>query len=197
VKNALADGVAKQASGNAPEVGATGEADMYLWGANFLSDKSWGVGCDIQPAQTQVFKGIKVDFPAHIVLAPSVGTTREEIASKFPGGPKVRVSNNSTLVLDGENIKVNALDLNGTLVIHAVPGANVTVDGLKVQNKGWSFEELKDGQKVDQKYEIRGYQINRGEQAYFKFSQPGDYTLNDQTREKLETKEYNHPARRF
>ncbi len=192
VKNALADGAEKQKSGNAPEVAATGEQDMYQYSAEILR----AAGARVDSAEEKDYRGIKVRFPAHVILAPSVGVTTQELQTKFPGKQHIRITAESTLLLDGAEITLGTLNLDGALIIQAVPGAKVKVDGLSIRNKGWSFRVLnpEEDSKVDQKYAIRGYVLQREEQAFFSFEQPGEYTLSDQTADKYK-KEYKHPAR--
>lgn len=57
-------------------------------------------------------------------------------------GPK------SVLVLEGRDIHIKNLKVDGALVVRAVPGAKVTIDGLAVSNAGWkwaSLEQVKAG----------------------------------------------------
>lgn len=194
VKNAIRDGVDKQKSGNAAEVAATGEQDMYAWSAHMLQS----VGAKVETAPASTYRGISVAFPPQIVFAPSFGVTQAEVASKIAGGANIAISARSSLLLDGESIKIAALDLDGALIIHAHPQAQVVVDGLVVRNAGWRFGELTDEEEkqVDQKYAIRGYTLKREAQTYFRFDQPGTYVLNEQTRAQYENPNYSHPARR-
>ena len=48
----------------------------------------------------------------------------------------------STLVLEGEGLHLEGLELDGALVIKAAPGARVSVRGLKVSNEGWVMVPL-------------------------------------------------------
>lgn len=45
----------------------------------------------------------------------------------------------STLILDGPDIHIKNLRVDGALVVKAAPGAHVTIDGLTVSNKGWQW----------------------------------------------------------
>ena len=49
----------------------------------------------------------------------------------------------SVLVLEGPDISSKNLRVDGALVVRAVPGARVVIDGLTVSNKGWSWTPLK------------------------------------------------------
>lgn len=193
VKNALADGADKQKAGNAPEVASTGEQDMYAYSAAILQS----VGASLEAGKDEVYGGVRVNFPARVVFEPSFGTTTKELREKLPGNGKIKISARSALVIDGEQVSIGALQLDGALVIHAVPGAKVRVDGLTVSNGGWSFRALSpdDLQQVDQKYAMRGYVLDRAAQTYFLFDKPGEFVLSDANAKEFE-KEYKHPARR-
>lgn len=193
VKNALADGADKQKAGNAPEVASTGEQDMYAYSATLLQS----VGAQLESSKDEVYGGVKVNFPARVIFEPAVGTTTAELRDKLPGKDKIKISARSTLVVDGENVSIGALQLDGALIVHAVAGAKVRVDGLTVSNAGWSFRALSAAElaSVDQKYAMRGYVLDRAEQAYFVFDKPGEYALSDANAKEF-AKEYKHPARR-
>lgn len=45
-------------------------------------------------------------------------------------------------MLEGEGLVLETLDLDGALVIKAVPGARVSVRGLKLSNDGWVMVPL-------------------------------------------------------
>lgn len=46
------------------------------------------------------------------------------------------------LLLDGPDIHIKNLRVDGALVVKAVPGAHVVIDGLSVSNAGWSWTPL-------------------------------------------------------
>jgi UDP-sugar pyrophosphorylase len=53
---------------------------------------------------------------------------------------ELHVAADSVLVLDGANISIRSLRVEGALVIRAAPGARVRVDNLTVNNKGWEWK---------------------------------------------------------
>lgn len=176
VKNALADGAEKQKGGNAAEVAATGETDMYTWPYRVLKQ----AGVDIAEPIEVHYRNIKVQQPPKVVLHPSVGSTQQQIIQHFPGKANVHIHKGATLVVEGD-VNFDALDLDGTLIIKAVSGAKVKVDNLHVKNAGWQFVVVKNDAQVEQKYAVRGYVLNKkGEQQYL-FSKPGEYVLDDTT----------------
>lgn len=48
----------------------------------------------------------------------------------------------SVLLLDGPDINIKNLRVDGALVVKAVPGARVVIDGLSVSNAGWNWVPL-------------------------------------------------------
>ena len=183
VKNAIADAAQKQKDGNAPESGASGEADLYAWSARVLNEG----GANVADADNKAYKAVTVKEGAKVVLTPAFGVTQEEIHGRVKGGDRVRLHKDATVVLDGA-ITLTALDVHGAVVIRAVEGAEVDVDGLVVNNAGWSFEEVADEKAVDQKYAVRGYTLKKAGGEEYVFDKPGKYTLSEQTKEQYKKK---------
>jgi len=176
VKNNLADAVGKQKSTGIAESGATGEADIYYANRRLLA--LGGAEIDVD-GKEETFAGIKVQVGARVVLHPDFGVTQAEIVSKVKGKPKI--SAKSSLVLEGEHITLGEVEVDGALIVKAVPEAKVNIDKLKVKNAGWEFTpiEEKDSKSVDERYKIRGYTLTKHEQVYVEFDEAGTHTLSD------------------
>jgi UDP-sugar pyrophosphorylase len=175
VKNNIKDAVGKQTSTGAAESAASGEFDIYR--ANRILLAAAGVEVTVD-GKEEVYANIKVIGGARVVLAPSFGVSRADIKQRIRG--KVRISDRSTLVLEGD-ITIKNLDLDGTLVVRVAPGASLAIEDVTVQNKGWQFvplsaqpycTELRCCNKfpcsehpLDEKYLIRGYTLSKAEQA--------------------------------
>lgn len=69
----------------------------------------------------QTFAGVPVHDGAHIVLMPSFACSLHELREKLKGA-SIRISARSTLILEGSNVLINKLDLDGALVVRAAPG---------------------------------------------------------------------------
>jgi UDP-sugar pyrophosphorylase len=86
-------------------------------------------------------------------------------------------------VLDGKDITLEDVDITdgSALVIHAYPGAKVTVKELKVDNAGFArinltTDEMKSAD-MPEYLKLRGYRLeNRGAQI-FDFAEPGEYSI--------------------
>lgn len=173
VKNNVKDAAAKQKDTGIAESGATGEADCYMCNRKLL--KAAGVDVNVEAKEVE-YSGIKVQEGAKVVLAPSFGVTRAEIKSKITG--KVSISDASTLVLDGD-ITIKDLNLDGTLVVKVAPGASLVIESLKISNKGWSFLPNSAGASLAEKYLIRGYTLQKSEQAEISVAS-GSKSLSDE-----------------
>ena len=87
----------------------------------------------IESAAAQPFLDIPVVLGPAVVLAPAFAVTSVEAASKVNGGS---VSARSTLVIEGRDVVLDNLVLDGALVVKAVPGARVTLKNLTITNSG-------------------------------------------------------------
>ncbi|CAN0327445.1 unnamed protein product, partial [Hapterophycus canaliculatus] len=95
-------------------------------------------GCELGEPEDVEFAGVPLSMGPRVVLQPSFATTTADLRKK--AGPGVKV----TLVLAGEGLHLEGLELDGALVISAAPGARVSVRGLKVSNAGWEMVPLPD-----------------------------------------------------
>ncbi|KAI4387962.1 hypothetical protein MLD38_000344 [Melastoma candidum] len=158
VKNNPED-AAKVPKGNPYHSATSGE--MAIYRANSLILRKAGV--QVEDPVTEVFNGQEVEVWPRIVWQPKWGLTFSEVKRKVRGSSSV--SQKSTLVLNGKNIVVEDLSLDGALVVNARDDAEeVKVEGV-VKNKGWRLESVdyKDAS-VPEEIRIRGFKINKMEQ---------------------------------
>jgi len=183
VKNSLADAKAKQGQNLAADSASCGEADIYFYSRRLLRERA-EIDVDVNGAEME-FAGVKVRVGAKIVLSPSFAATQAEAVSKFVGKGAIRISKQSTLVIQGEDVVIKSLDLDGTLVIRAEPGCHVVVENLTIKNKGWSLASLEKDSKAEAFLAIRGYALKREEACVAAFQQAaagGSFTLSDATK---------------
>ena len=101
----------------------------------------------------------------------------EELSQKVDC-KKLKVSRGSSLVIEGDNIAINGLSLNGALVIRATNGAKVTIKDFHVENKGWEWKPLEENSTAASEEEImRGFKVVRHETRTIEFNSPGDYVV--------------------
>eukprot|EP00899_Mesostigma_viride_P007455 jgi/Mesvir1/16710/Mv15101-RA.1 len=176
VKNSPDEAIAKVNSGLPPHSAASGELDQYIANCKVLGMLGATIG---QPSKA-TFNGIAYEVPPRVVLSPSFALTYTALKSKV-NASGLKLATDSTLVIDGPGITIDSLEVEGTLVIRAVPGANVKVSGLKVKNAGWHLEAVnKDDEKFAEDLRVRGFQVIRKEGRELKFDTPGDYVVSNE-----------------
>ncbi|KAK9096213.1 hypothetical protein Sjap_021710 [Stephania japonica] len=168
VKNNPED-AAKVPKGNPYHSATSGE--MAIYRANSLILKKAGV--QVEDPLKQVFNKQEVEVWPLVTWKPKWAVTFAEVRSKVCGSSSI--SQRSTMVIKGQNVYVEGLDLDGALVINSIDDAEVKVGGA-VQNKGWSIEEVnyKDAS-VPEEMRIRGFKINKVEQLELNYTEPGKF----------------------
>ena len=168
VKNNVKDAKAKQESGLEPACASAGEIDVYKFNADILS--CGGAGMAIGAPVAADFLGIKVSIPPAVVLSPS-----------FAVGCKGRVSGGSlapgsTLILEGEDITLKNVHVDGCLVVKAPPGQPIVLENLNVKNAGCQFVPLTEDElaTAPEPIAIRGFRVQRKEAKTY--STAGTYT---------------------
>ena len=117
----------------APGVASTGEADQYAAVRKIMTS----IGCDVKDAEPVVFDGIKIVPGPEIVLKPSFVVCPAEYKKQFPNPKKIKISPRSSLVVKGNGVTIESLDLDGALVIECEEGASGVIRDLVVKNEGW------------------------------------------------------------
>ena len=175
-KNNLVDAAAKHAAGGPPESGASAESDFYLAGRMKLT----ATGMQVTPSAEELILDIPFTRGPRVILRPSFALTLDEVRSKISGGS---ISDEATLLLDGENIQLKNVTLAGrsALVIKACPGATVLVENLTVENDGFELIPLTDEEQSSEStpeyLRIRGYRIENRGAFIHEFTEPGTYRL--------------------
>jgi len=190
VKNNAVDARGKQAKTGFPESACSGESDAYKIARMYLNLIGGSVDVD---GKTQEYNRIKTSVGAKLVFQPEFACTVSEFKDKFPKPSQVTLGTEATVVLDGEDIVVNRLEMKkGYLCVKACPGAEVVVDwkgdgptmefkpeGKWNEDKG-AFDYPEDLAEI---YRIRGYTtVFSGSEedkakCTFIFDKPGKYTV--------------------
>ncbi|CAM6129903.1 unnamed protein product [Calypogeia fissa] len=168
VKNNPED-AARVPSGNPPHSATSGE--MAIYKANCLILRQ--AGATIEGPRLQTFNGQEVEVWPRIVWSPKWALTFSDVKTKLRGG--CRISQTSTLVLDGENITLENLELDGALIARATMGSQAKISALRVANDGWDLVPVDYTDKAfREEIRIRGFELDRlGQQVIF-FDQPGE-----------------------
>lgn len=171
-KNSLEAGAAGAKKGIPPNTASSSEAEYYAQAAQRITEVC---GCSIGPALSYEFGGIPLEIGAHIILSPSFATTTKDLRNKI--SKNVSISSTSTLIIEGAGVRLEELKLDGALIIKACPGANIEVNGLTVNNKGWEFVEISDPSAVSEEDKIRGYVLEKHDTTLIEVSTPGNYVV--------------------
>jgi hypothetical protein len=154
---------------------SSAESDKYIQNQRKL--KHAGMDVDITEEKDLVkIGGIPVTPGPRIVICPGFAITQEEIMKKIQGGT---ITKRSSLVLEGQQLNVKNLQLDGALIIRAAPYCEVEVDGLVVKNEGCVLEEIPEGADVEEAVRIRGYTMAKKEIKEIIISEPGKYFIGE------------------
>eukprot|EP00898_Chlorokybus_atmophyticus_P004496 jgi/Chlat1/5047/Chrsp33S05056 len=174
VKNNPADAAAKASSNQATHSATSGEMDQYAANSKILAM----AGASIDAPKKATYNGIEVEVYPRILLSPDFGITFKDIKSKVVGGSKVKVSQKSVLVIEGEDIYLEDMNVDGALILKAAPGAKVHVAGLNVSNGSFEFVPVDfNDESQPEEFRVRGFKVARKENEEKTFDQPGEYTL--------------------
>uniref|UniRef100_A0A7S4B5V2 Uncharacterized protein n=2 Tax=Chrysotila carterae TaxID=13221 RepID=A0A7S4B5V2_CHRCT len=178
VKNSLADARKKAASGLSAACAATGESSLFRFNAALMR----AAGAQVESGGERSVSGIPVMMEPQLVLSPAFRSTVSSAMHKL-GGAQIKITARSSLVLDGEDIKVEQLDLDGAARISCVLGASVTIRKLTVHNKGRVLRELSQEEMASpatpELLKLRGYTFDIVEERRIQFDEPGVYVIEE------------------
>uniref|UniRef100_A0A7S2Y4M2 UTP-monosaccharide-1-phosphate uridylyltransferase n=1 Tax=Fibrocapsa japonica TaxID=94617 RepID=A0A7S2Y4M2_9STRA len=171
-KNSLDTGAGNAKNGVPPATVSSGEAENYAATARKMKETT---GCELGEPEEVEFEGVTFPLGPRIVLKPSFAVTQDQLKQKISSN--VKISTRSSLILEGEGIKLDSLDLDGALSITVEPGVHLTVRDLAVNNAGWKFTELSQSEHTTPEAQVRGYTlVKEGTQSYH-ITEPGNYVL--------------------
>eukprot|EP00536_Pseudo-nitzschia_multiseries_P005156 jgi/Psemu1/318586/estExt_fgenesh1_pm.C_930029 len=178
-KNSLESGIEAVENGSsAPGTMSSAESDKYIQNQRKLKFAGVDLPVTNVPDDLVPVAGIPVSSPGpRIVLAPSFAISQEEILQKIQGDNKITAR--SSMVLEGHNLTIKNLDLDGALVIKCGDDTHVTVDGLKVQNKGWELVENDAETDYPENVSIRGYTMAKHETKEYILNEPGSFVIGE------------------
>eukprot|EP00238_Polyblepharides_amylifera_P006803 CAMPEP_0196597826 /NCGR_PEP_ID=MMETSP1081-20130531/93190_1 /TAXON_ID=36882 /ORGANISM="Pyramimonas amylifera, Strain CCMP720" /LENGTH=194 /DNA_ID=CAMNT_0041923363 /DNA_START=225 /DNA_END=809 /DNA_ORIENTATION=- len=174
VKNSPAEARSKFQGGSPCHSATSGEMDIYQANSKILSM----IGAEIEAPQDVTFNGTTLKQHPSIVWSPSWAVTLSQMRSKLLSPANISISQRSSLVLEGVNITIQGLHLDGALVIRVAEGASLRIEDLTVQNAGWRFVALDENdESIPEINRVRGFQVIRDETKEFVFSAPGEHVL--------------------
>lgn len=172
VKNNLVDAKEKLEATGFAECASSGEADIFELNRRLLS---LGANVEIEQCnEVKVFGELPVPLGAQVILSPDFGLTQEEL-SKNLSKSRVKISKTSTLVLNGRDIEIRDLELDGFMEISVSNGSSVVIDGLRIHNKG--CELVPSSEEDPESIRIRGYRTIVPETDRYHFSDGKSHVL--------------------
>lgn len=179
-KNSLESGIeAVEGGSTAPGTMSSAESDKYIQNQRKLKFAGVELPVTNVPDDLVAVGGIPVTSPGpRVVLAPSFAISQEEILQKVQGDNN-KITARSSVVLEGHHLTIQNLDLDGALVIKCGDETHVTVDGLKVQNKGWELVENEAGADYPENVSIRGYTMAKHETKEYILNEPGSFVIGE------------------
>ena len=175
VKNDAKEALAKFQQGVPGRSALEGEVEFY--GAHCRQLEAAGVA--LPPPGVLRAQGFELPISPRVVFHPNFAVSFAAFKAKFPEPRDVSLTSRSTLVVEGPDVVIAGLELDGCLVVKAVAGAHVTLaKGLKVVNKGWDLVALgADEKDVPDSIKIRGFRCVRHEARELVFSEPGTFVV--------------------
>ena len=174
-KNHIVAAAKLSADGVPPHSASSSEMAVYHFHAQALRT----LGASVGEAAPRTFRGVGVDVGAAIVLAPSFAPCFTLLKEKLPNPSQISITSKSTLVVRGEKVIIEQLELDGALTIEVEDGGKLTIKSLKVANEGWEFAELDDAKQeaADEKTQIRGFELLQHEHRFIKVSKGEDIVI--------------------
>jgi UDP-sugar pyrophosphorylase len=155
VKNALANAWELHNRGIPMESAASGEMDMYRATCRILATSPENQIADVGDRRPGC---APLPVGPRLVCSPSFAVTVGELLAKLRG---LKIERDSTLIIEGENIQIENLELKGTLIAKASAGGVLRLRGLRVENEGWPICQLSGDGSDAEVDAIRGYRIRR------------------------------------
>ena len=176
-QNSLESGIEAVEKGSAaPGTMSSAESDKYIQNQRKLRFAGVDIPVTSVPDDLVAVGGIPVVPGPRVVLGSSFAVSQEEILAKVRGDDNT-ISERSSLVLEGHHLTIQNLDLDGALVIKAGDETHVTVDGLRVENKGWELVENEAGADYPETVAIRGYTMAKHETKEYILNEPGSFVI--------------------
>ena len=178
VKNDPKEALAKYKQGVPGRSAVEGEVEFYAAHCRQLA----AAGVALPPAGELAAQGFALPLSPMVVFHPNFAVSFAAFRAKFPAPAEVRLSQRSALVIEGPDVTVAGLELDGALVVRACAGARVVIRGLRVANRGWAltpFATPAEEAAAPDALKIRGFRCVKLETRELRFDTPGDYVVSD------------------
>ena len=178
-KNVLGAAAKLAAAGVPPYAASSSEFAVYHAHASALRL----LGAHVAPPRERVFHGVPVALGPAVVLAPSFCPCLSLLRAKLPTPAEVHVSETSTLLVDGVDVTIEQLTLDGALEVRVCAAASLVIRSLHVRNDGWQFDELSEAvlrsASCPEVLRIRGYTLRKHGGRTVAVDEPGAWIVED------------------
>lgn len=111
------------------------EEDFYKFFRKVLRES--GILIGQKERDEEMTSAVGIPSTPIIILSPQSALTSSEIASHFSGFLEMKP--NAILYLDGMNIYLKDVVIDGTLFIHTLSNQTTILEKKLIHNKGWKF----------------------------------------------------------
>ncbi|GMI08920.1 hypothetical protein TrVE_jg11402 [Triparma verrucosa] len=146
----------KTAEGGGRETGTLAKAESDGYVANGVKLRVGGN--EVEEGEWKIVGGLYVWEGPRVYLSPTFCLTKEDVKEKCKG---MKISAKSALSVEGFNVHVDGLELDGALIVNVKDGASLKIKNFKVKNEGWKIRAYDEGEEVDERDAIRGYEFVR------------------------------------
>lgn len=155
VKNSPEEAVAKVAAGTPSHSATSSELEVYERNCRLLEIAG---AATVGEPKEGTFNGIACRVYPMVSVAPSFALTIEQLRTRVSG---LSLAPGSALVLEGD-ASLRDCKVDGALVVRALAGARVSVEGVEVRNGGWSLVPVdsKDPSHPEEAL-IRGFHVEK------------------------------------
>lgn len=171
VKNNNKEALAKFKTGVKGRSAPEGEFEYYFANCQLLH----AVGVKLPESAPFSVLGFNLQTTPRVVLYPDFGLSLSKLGKSFPNPSQIFMTPTSSLIIEGEDIVIKEMDLDGALHIKAVPGAKVVFEKIQVKNDGIVFQTLDDASNVPVWKAIRGFEVVKKDVHVFEQNSPGEF----------------------
>ncbi|KAG7397637.1 UDP-N-acetylglucosamine pyrophosphorylase [Phytophthora boehmeriae] len=176
-KNDAASASEKVKNDIPPQCASSAEHEVFA--VNRLKLRALGVKLPEDP-KLQSWLGIPVDCAGpQLVFGSGFALSKAALLTKFLNPSAIDITARSTLIVEGSDITIDAVSLDGAVRIVAYPGAKVEVKSLSVKNAGVEYEPVTVDDDIVPIDAMRGYRLKLVEVQEYCFDKPGSYVINE------------------
>jgi len=159
-KNSIQEAKAAISKGVPPACAASAEQDQY----NVFAEMLRVMGANVHRSSPKPICDIPIAIGPSIVFDPSFATCFSEVTKRFPNPENITISSRSTLIIRGNGVIIESLNLDGALFIDVVEGSSLTIKNLTVHNASYKVVPLgpdSNAENTPEVIRIRGYSVGK------------------------------------